>query len=174
MTDNREEIDCPACGKTMQKIFMSKQGCCLDVCTDGCGGIFFDPNELQYFDEEQDSIDELKEALKNKTFNEVDESEIRVCPLCGNNMVKNYTSAKEQIQIDECYNCGSKFFDNGELEKMREEYASEKDRMQEFLSKSYNSIGSKIVELELEEHKEHFKNRSKFLKLMDKIFMRNR
>ena len=116
----------------------------------------------------------MKKVIEGKIFNKVDESEIRVCPLCGNNMVKNYTSSKEQIQIDECYNCGSKFFDNGELEKMRKEYSNEKNHMQEFLSKSYDSIGSKIAELEIKENQERMKNRSKFLKLMDKIFIRNK
>ena len=173
MIDNREEIDCPACGKTMKKIFMSTQGCCLDVCAEGCGGIFFDPNELQYFDEETENIDELTKAIEGKTFNTTDESEIRVCPLCGNNMVKNYVSAKEQVQIDECYNCGSKFFDNGELEKMRKEYATEKDRRQDFLSKNYDAIGAKIDEMELE-HQIHLNNRSKILKLLDKMFFKER
>lgn len=173
MVDNREEIDCPACGKVMHKIFMSNQGCCLDVCTEGCGGIFFDPNELQYFDEECENIDELKEVLENKTFESVDEEEIRVCPLCGNNMVKNYVSSKEQIQIDECYNCGSKFFDHGELEKMREEYPTDADRRQDLLGKCYDGIGAKIDIMELE-HQMHLQNRSKFLKLLDKIFLKDR
>ena len=171
MNDNREEIDCPACGKKMQKIFMCNQGCCLDVCTEGCGGIFFDPNELQYFDEETESIDELTKAIEGKTFDTTDESEIRVCPLCGNNMVKNYVSAKEQVQIDECYSCGAKFFDHGELEKMREEYASEKDRSQDVLSKSYSVIGEEIDKMEIE-HQMHLNNRSKILKLLDKMFLK--
>lgn len=171
MTDNREEIYCPACEKKMKKIFMCEQGCCLDVCTDGCGGIFFDPNELQHFDEEKESIDELKKEINGKTFEQVDESEIRVCPLCGNNMVKNYISAKEQVQIDECYCCGAKFFDHGELEKMREEFSTEQDRKQDFLSKNYDEIGSKIDELELE-HQMHLNTRSKFLKILDKIFLK--
>lgn len=171
MVDNREEIYCPACGKEMKKIFMSEQGCCLDVCTDGCGGIFFDPNELQYFDEENENIDDLKEAVEGKTFQPVDESEIRVCPLCGNNMVKNYVSAKNQVQIDECYSCGSKFFDHGELEKMRNEYSTEEDRKQDILSRSYDEIGAKIDEMELE-HQIHLNNRSIFLKILDKIFLK--
>jgi len=171
MNDNREEIDCPACGKKMQKIFMCNQGCCLDVCTEGCGGIFFDPNELQYFDEETESIDELTKAIEGKTFDTTDESEIRVCPLCGNNMVKNYVSAKEQVQIDECYSCGAKFFDHGELEKMREEYASEKDRSQDVLSKSYSVIGEEMDKMEIE-HQMHLNNRSKILKLLDKMFLK--
>lgn len=172
MADNREEIYCPACGKVMEKVFMSNQGCSLDVCTEGCGGIFFDPNELQYFDEECENIDDLKEVLKNKTFEKVDESEIRVCPLCGNNMVKNYVSAKEKVQIDECYNCGAKFFDYGELDRMREEFSTEQDRRQDFLSKNYDEIGAKIDGLELQ-NQINKNNRSKFLKILDKFFLKN-
>ena len=47
MADNLEEIYCPACGKKMEKIFMSAQGVNLDVCTQGCGGIFFDNREFK-------------------------------------------------------------------------------------------------------------------------------
>ena len=170
MSDNTETLYCPACGKIMQKVFMSNQGCSLDVCSEGCGGILFDPNELKYFDEEHENIDELKEVLKDKIFEKVDESEIRVCPLCGSNMVKNFVSVKKQVQIDECYNCGAKFFDNGELEKMREEYATEQDRRQDFLSRNYGEVGAKIDSLEFNNNLNK-NSRSVLLKLMDKIFL---
>lgn len=170
MNDTIETINCPACGKPMQKIFMLDAGFNLDVCVDGCGGIFFDGQELKYFDEEHENIDELKEILKNKTFEKTDESLTRVCPVCGNNMVKNYVSGKNAIQIDECYNCGAKFMDNDELIKMREEYPTEKDRQQAFLSDTYDEIGSKIDELEIQNQINRSK-RSAFLKLLDRFFL---
>jgi len=84
-------------------------------------------------------------------------------------MVKNNVSIKKEITIDECYNCGAKFFDNGELIKMREQYPTEKDRQQAFLSGTYREIGSQIDALEFQNDMNNAK-RSKFLKALDKIF----
>lgn len=171
MSDTYEIINCPACGKRMHKVFMESGKCSLDVCIDGCGGIFFDGQELKKFDEQHENIEELKKAIENKNFESTDETQTRVCPVCGNNMVKNYVSAKKQIQIDECYNCGAKFFDHGELTKMREEYATEEDRRQDFLSQNYNDVGMQIEMLDLN-NKINYEKRSRFLKTLDRFFFR--
>ncbi len=168
MNDTTEIINCPACGKEMTKIFINEHGINLDVCLDGCGGIFFDNRELKKFDENSENIDELKQVVNNKTFEKTDESLTRVCPVCGNNMVKNSVSVKGDIIIDECYNCGAKFFDHGELTKMRSEYPTEQDRRQAFLSETYNEVGAKIDQLELKNNMNRAK-RSKFLKMLDRI-----
>ena len=169
MADTTKIINCPACGKEMTKIFMSKEGINIDICLNGCGGILFDNRELKKFDEYSENIDELKQAIQDKTFEQTDENKVRICPVCNTNMVKNSVSAKGNIIIDECYNCGAKFFDHGELIKMREEYPTEKDRRQALLSQTYNEIGSKIDELELQNNINK-SNRSLFLKMMDKLF----
>ena len=66
MADNLEEIYCPACGKKMHKIFMDAQGVNLDVCLDGCGGIFFDNREFKKFDENAEDITPLTNALHRR------------------------------------------------------------------------------------------------------------
>lgn len=130
----------------------------------------FDGRELKKFDEQSESIEDLKKAIEGKTFEKVDESLTRVCPVCGNNMVKNNVSIKKEITIDECYNCGAKFFDNGELTKMREQYSTEEDRRQAFISATYRDIGSQIDAMEFQNNMNYAK-RSKFLKALDKIFL---
>lgn len=137
MADNNQTLLCPACQKTMKKIFMPKQGFHLDVCLDGCGGIYFDNREFKYFDEQHENMDALIEAIEGKEFEKVDRNLIRKCPACGSDMVKNYSSVRKEIQIDECYFCGGKFLDNGELSKIREEYATEADRSADFLKEAY-------------------------------------
>lgn len=170
MNDTIETITCPACGKTMHKVYMQESGTSLDVCLDGCGGIFFDGQELKHFDEQSENIDELKQAMEGKTFEKTDETVTRTCPVCGNNMVKNHVSIKHEITIDECYNCGAKFFDHGELIKMREQYATEEDRRQDLLSSTYNDVGAKIDALDMQ-NKMNRANRSKFLRILDKVFL---
>lgn len=151
MNDTREMINCPACGQKMHKVFLQSGNCYLDVCVDGCGGIFFDGMELKKFDEKHENIDELKNELLNKEFVKTDDTQIRTCPLCGNKMVKNFVSAKKQVQIDECYNCGGKFFDHGELTKMRDEYNNEEERRQDFLSRDYNEFYDMLSALGLQD-----------------------
>ena len=84
-------------------------------------GIFSDnllntyKQEFNKFDEPHEDISPLIEVLKGKKFDKVDDTQDRICPVCGNKMVKNFVSIKKAIQIDESYNCGSKFFDNGDI-----------------------------------------------------------
>ena len=64
MNDTIETINCPACGKPMQKVYITNTGFYLDICTDGCGGIFFDNKELKHFDEYHENIDEIMYVIK--------------------------------------------------------------------------------------------------------------
>lgn len=145
MADNLEVIKCPACGCEMEKIFMPEQNVNLDVCTKGCGGIYFDNREFQKFDEKHEDISPLEKALEGKDFIKVDDDQIRNCPVCGSRMMKNFTSINHDIQVDECYNCGGKFLDNGELEKIRAQYNTEGERTKDILKNLYSEVGPEIL-----------------------------
>ena len=168
MKDNTEfEIGCPACGKKMKKIYMPEQGINIDVCVNGCGGIFFDNRELEKFDENKEDISPLISVFENKKFKKVDETDFRICPLCGQKMVKNYASAKKEVQVDECYSCGGKFLDYGELEKIREQYETEEERASDVIYELYSQVG-----IELEDFKRKCaksKMNSSFLSKLIKI-----
>ena len=56
MADTLQKIKCPACGREMEKVFIPSEGINLDICTQGCGGIFFDNRELDKFDEKDEDI----------------------------------------------------------------------------------------------------------------------
>ncbi len=120
MTDNKEvDLTCPACGKTMTKVLIPNAGINIDICLDGCGGIFFDNRELNKFDEPHENADEILKMIEGREFTKVDESAVRKCPLCHIPMVK-MGSGIGGVQIDVCNKCGAKFLDNGELLKIRE------------------------------------------------------
>lgn len=144
MADSTQTLICPACGKEMQKIFVERTNCYIDICTEGCGGIFFDNREYKKFDENHESIDEIKKALEGKTFKPVDNTIKRVCPVCGMRMMKNSTSIKGQIIIDECYKCGGKFLDCNELDKIRDEYKTEAERSQDIVNYLKSNMGSEF------------------------------
>jgi len=145
MADTKEMIKCPACGSLMQKVFIEEKNFCVDVCVNGCGGIFFDNREFKMFDEKHEDAQAIFDSMKNKEYPPVDDSIPRVCPACGGNMVKNYSSIKKGIQVDDCYMCGGKFLDNSELQKIRNEYETDADRAKDVVDFLYTKIGSELV-----------------------------
>ncbi len=131
MADTKQTIKCPACEKAMQKIFMPEAGVYIDICLDGCGGIFFDNREFERFDDKVENIDVIIDAIEGKIFSSVDSDVVRICPVCHAKMVKNYVSQKHKTMIDECYSCGGKFLDNKELQATRDEYDSAIEKKQD-------------------------------------------
>jgi Zn-finger nucleic acid-binding protein len=145
MTDTQKTLICPACGKEMEKVFIPSQGINIDICTKGCGGIFFDNKEFDNFDEKDEDISSIVEKIDGKTFKKPSQSMTRVCPNCGAKMVKNHSSIHKTIEIDECYTCGGKFLDNGELVKIREEYDNNKQRDEDILRYLYKEVGQELA-----------------------------
>lgn len=168
MADTQEIIKCPACGRNMRKIYMHEQGINLDVCADGCGGIYFDNREFKQFDEKAENIDKIIETLEGKTFIEVDETQTRVCPVCGSNMVKNFSSHRREIEIDECYFCGGKFLDNKELVKFRAEYENEEERSADMIASVYSTVGVEMKKLD-ERNAYHEMTRSPLSRLFRRL-----
>lgn len=145
--DSTKILKCPACGEEMEKVFVTSANCNLDICTNGCGGIFFDNREYQKFDEKHESVDEIKKVLEGRTFKEVDKTFKRYCPVCGMKMLKNSTSIKGEIVIDECYSCGGKFLDYQELDAIRNEYETESDRSKDVINYLKANMGDEFEQM---------------------------
>lgn len=148
MADTLKPLSCPACGKTMEKVFIPSQGINIDICTEGCGGIYFDNREFDKFDEKNEDISEILTKIEGKSFISPNETMTRVCPNCGAKMVKNHSSVKQQIEIDECYTCGGRFLDNSELVKIREEYENNEERDEDIMRYVYQKVGRQLAEQE--------------------------
>jgi len=170
MSDTHEMLKCPACNKDMKKVFVAKEGVNIDICLDGCGGMWFDNREIKYFDEQNEKIDEIIAVIDGKEFAKVDQTNFRSCPVCGARMVKNFSSVKQDIKIDECYACGGKFLDNSELQAMRAEYVTEADRSADMVSYMYATVGADIKKLDAEAA-ELASHRSWLKKLFDKMVL---
>lgn len=148
MADSLNTLTCPACGKVMEKVFIPSQGINIDICTNGCGGIFFDNREFDKFDERNEDVSDILNKISGKEFEKVDSKKDRFCPSCGTKMVKNHTSVKGNIEVDDCYVCGGKFLDNDELVKIREEYASNVERSADVLKYVYSQVGKELAEVD--------------------------
>ena len=144
MADTTRKIECPACGCEMKKIYVEDAEACVDICTDGCGGIYFDNREFEKFDEPHENVDAILKELEGKEFKETDTREVRICPVCNVPMVKA-GSGVSGVEIDVCYTCGAKFLDNGELEKIREGKLEENNKLELLLDEMYKREMKSIV-----------------------------
>ena len=60
----------------------------------------------------------IKSLFEGKEYPKTSDVEKRFCPKCGASMVMNFSNFDKTVAIDECYVCGGKFLDYGELEKI--------------------------------------------------------
>lgn len=166
MTDNKKDINCPACGCEMKKIFVSDANIDVDICLDGCGGIFFDNRELSKFDELNENANDILNAVNDKTFKKVDESKVRRCPICNIPMVKMGAGSGD-VEIDSCNVCGAKFLDNGELQRIRERVKTNDERTEKieelanalYKANLHNVLGDKADEdIESSPRRQFFEN----------------
>ena len=116
MVDTKHDITCPACGTLMKKINIDDKFY-VDICSQGCGGIWFDNQELEKLSSEHLDLALILQDFITMNHISVDDS-VRKCPLCHFKMVKNKVYAETPIIIDECYSCGGKFLDKGELKTL--------------------------------------------------------
>lgn len=119
-------MNCPSCGMLMvEEDFGDIR---VDVCKNGCKGIWFDWQELIQLDENHEGLGQaLEEALKSPRVSDAGREPPK-CPKCGLVMhAHKYSSAKE-VNVDECYGCGGFFLDSGELKGIRDSYMSEEER----------------------------------------------
>lgn len=118
-------MKCPVCQKEMSE--QDFGGLKVDVCKDGCKGIWFDWLELSKLDENNEGFGNvLKEALNYPRLNDDNRPRIN-CPKCDIPMhIHKYQSSKE-VNVDECYGCGGFFLDSGELRVIRDTFMSEEE-----------------------------------------------
>ena len=121
---------CPTCGKPLSEISIEEIQ--LDVCKNGCGGIWFDRFELKKMDEPHEFTDEnLIELLSVDSPAEYDQSQKRNCPKCRDIvMMKNFYSVKKEVEVDHCPKCAGYWLDEGELFKIRKQFKTEAERKQ--------------------------------------------
>ena len=119
-------MDCPACGKGMVEEDFG--GVMVDVCKDGCKGMWFDWGELVRLDETNEGLGKaLEEAVNSSRVNDENRGQI-ACPKCGILMQEHKYQSAKAVSVDECYGCGGFFLDSGEIGEIRENFMSEQER----------------------------------------------
>ena len=100
----------------------------VDVCKDGCKGIWFDWLELEKLDENNEGFGRaLEEALKSPRAGDAARGPLK-CPKCDMTMHTHKYSSANEVNVDECYGCGGFFLDSGELGQIKDSYMSEEEK----------------------------------------------
>jgi len=143
MADNKDDISCPGCGSSMEKVYINSMGKNIDICLKYCGGIFFDNREFEKVDEAHECIEEITKLYESLDIKNINTNEdTRICPYCHAQMVKQNANG---VIIDVCYTCGGKFLDYGELEQYRSQYANEEERSKAFATVLNNALASQTA-----------------------------
>jgi uncharacterized protein len=121
-------LTCPACQHSLSA--MTVGGVELDVCSGGCGGVWFGPFELRKFDEPMEAAGvELLDVPRSGEF-VVDHEKRYSCPACADHaeMERHFFSVKHAVTVDECPECTGVWLDAGELRAIRDEFPDEAAR----------------------------------------------
>ena len=159
-------MNCPVCQKEMVEEDFG--GVKVDVCKNGCKGIWFDWLEIGKLDENNEGFgNALEEALNYPRVNDENRGKI-TCPKCSIPMhIHKYQSSKE-LNVDECYSCAGFFLDSGELKGIRDTFMSELEEA-EYMQKLLEEIPVyQETKKDLEKEKmraEAIRNYTRFLRL---------
>ncbi len=121
-------MSCPSCGKQLRAVEVD--GISLDVCEQGCGGIWFDCHELQKVDEPHEAAGARLLEIARTEAPAPGGPQSRQCPRYPDqNLFRHFFSIKRQVEVDDCPRCGGVWLDVGELATIRNQYETEKERI---------------------------------------------
>ncbi len=113
-------MKCPACFNELSSLCVG--GFEVDVCRNGCGGVWFDAFELQKVDEVHETEGNILFHVPRDPAVVVDQTAKRLCPRCtGVKLMRHYFSPKRRVQVDHCPNCAGYWLDAGELDLIQSE-----------------------------------------------------
>lgn len=122
-------MKCPACGEAL--VQFSAGDVEVDGCQNGCGGIWFDRDELFKFDEPSEFDHSPILSLMAACSAPPSMPNPKHCPRCENEpLVRQTLDHENKIQMDQCWNCGGVWLDAGELLTLRSEFKTYADRQQ--------------------------------------------
>jgi len=157
-------MDCPVCQTKM--IEEDFGGVMVDVCKNGCNGIWFDWVELEKLDENHEGFGSALEAALNSSRVSDDNRKRINCPKCSRPMAPHLYKSSKHVMIDECYLCGGFFLDSGELKVIRDSFMDDKQRDSFVGELLATQSGYKNAQSDLEKEKLRVKALGKMTKVL--------
>jgi len=110
-------MKCPACDHELTEITLGSVA--IDVCEQGCGGIWFDANELKKVEQEQGDASGQVVQIQRDPASKPDTDRARRCPRCLTcKLETRIPRLGSAIEFDCCPQCGGYWLDHGELETL--------------------------------------------------------
>ena len=104
-------MKCPACKGPLRE--KGAGAMTLDICYGGCGGIWFDPKELERVDARAATT---LHTVWQDPHRKVVLTEPRLCPRCPDQILdRRWFSEAKKVEIDQCPKCGGLWLDAGEF-----------------------------------------------------------
>jgi len=71
MADTLKTITCLVCNNEMEKLYIKGTNFNIDICLNGCGGMFFDNRELEKFNKLEENKDKILQVIFEENLKEV-------------------------------------------------------------------------------------------------------
>lgn len=113
-------MKCPACDHPLTETRVGSVA--IDVCANGCGGIWFDTHELKKVEEEHGDTSIQDVSIRRAVAVKVDAVRPRHCPRCRTEKLETrIPRLGSAIEFDCCPRCAGYWLDYGELETLLKE-----------------------------------------------------
>jgi Zn-finger nucleic acid-binding protein len=110
-------LKCPACKGPLRE--KGAGPLVVDTCYGGCGGIWFDAQELNRV---SDRAAASLHTVWRDSQRPVTLTEPRPCPRCDQQILeRGWFSQAIRVEIDRCPRCGGMWLDEGEFSRIRDE-----------------------------------------------------
>lgn len=109
-------MQCPACGNELLPETINH--ITYQVCDGGCGGVWFERQEIEQCDETLAFSGE-RLTVKKEVCPSLNQSKRYTCPSCTNIIMgRRYLDSIEDVLVDECPSCGGFWLNGDDLEEM--------------------------------------------------------
>jgi hypothetical protein len=148
---------------------MTVAGVTVDMCKDGCGGIWFDAGELRKLEKAGAGVGESLLDAAPAPGARVDPGKRLRCPKCVDVVLARHpSSAESPVLVDECPSCGGYWLNAGELRAIEAGESTGRAREQQ-ASVYFDKLFGAQMEAEHEEDEaefakgEHFAHTMRFI-----------
>lgn len=142
-------MKCPACGKITKSKDVS--GLTLEICEEGCAGVWFDQFELKKLDEKHEVPKDFLQQLDARKKTVAPKKTARNCPKCESIvMMSHFFGVGSKVEVDHCPSCAGYWLDCGELSQIHKEYDKDADRQAANLRLIEQEFGTELSKMATE------------------------
>jgi uncharacterized protein len=163
-------MKCPVCTHRLKAVTIADLT--VDVCSGGCGGIWFDAFELKKLETPHIAEGFTLLDIPINPLVHIDHRRKRPCPRCEGIFLRRHLYSRgHQVEVDSCPNCNGYWLDVGELNLLRQHQPKSK-KLSSTTSKRPSpaqSYYADVAKPELKELKSHGGEDAKQARWIDRL-----